>query len=145
MGWKRLVDFPGGFLRRCQCRRQAVPALRADAGDHALRSNDFDPVPVVHLRQRGVQPIAAENDPQPNVAEKPRQALARPGKVGPSFIPLVLPFCFQQAMVGGQGHSLMPEREAVIIMDAGREASLCFNHLVVLPFERCRRQECRRP
>lgn len=98
-------------------------------------------MPIVHLSQRRVQPIAAENDPQPNVAEKLRQALARPGKVGPSFIPLVLPFCFQQAMVGGQGHSLMPEREAVIIMDAGREASLCFNHLVVLPFERCRRQE----
>ena len=75
----------------------------------------------------------------------PRQTLAWSGELKAAFVPLVLPFCFQQAMVGGQGHSLMPEREAVIIMDAGREASLCFNHLVVLPFERCRRQECHRP
>lgn len=50
-------------------------------------------------------------------------------------------------MVGGQGHPLMPEREAVVVVNAGREALLCFNHRVVVPFERCRRQEdtCHRP
>ena len=77
----------------------------------------------------------------------PRQTLAWSGELKAAFVPLVLPFCFQQAMVGGQGHSLMPEREAVVVVNAGREFVLCFifvlcfNHGLVVPLRGCRRQE----